>query len=80
MKRVRVTKHFVTFQIGKSQDNEVDVWFVLLERPDVIGKVSSSRQEMYMADAYRALYDIIENHEIIINVEATPKKRTVSIS
>lgn len=69
---LRITNMF----IGKSQDNEVDVWFVLLERPDVIGKVSSSRQEMYMADAYRALYDIIENHEIIINVEATPKKRT----
>ncbi|GAB6029220.1 hypothetical protein CHUAL_004988 [Chamberlinius hualienensis] len=73
---LRITNMF----IGKSLDDEVDVWFVLLERPDVIGNVQNPRVEICLNDAYRMLREIIDHHDATIDVELGVRKTMQKVS
>lgn len=54
------------------------MWFVLLEKPDVTGPVSSPRPQLMMADAYKLLHDITLKHNVSVRLDVSPKKKLVS--
>ncbi|KAG7157686.1 uncharacterized protein LOC121879753 [Homarus americanus] len=69
---LRVTDLFLS---SRQAPGEVDVWFVLLEKPDVTGPVLTPRPQLMMADAYQLLHDITQKHNVSIKLDLSPKKK-----
>lgn len=65
---------------SRQATGEVDVWFVLLEKPDVTGPVLTPRPQLMMADAYKLLHDITHKHNVSVKLDLSPKKKLVSKS
>ncbi|XP_045594443.1 uncharacterized protein [Procambarus clarkii] len=69
---LRITDLFLS---SRQITGEVDVWFVLLEKPDVTGPVLTPRPQLMMADAYKLLHDIIQKHNVSVKLDLSPKKK-----
>ncbi|KAK4308747.1 hypothetical protein Pmani_019576 [Petrolisthes manimaculis] len=69
---LRITDLFLS---SRQSTDEVDVWFVLLEKPDVTGPVLTPRPQLMMADAYKLLHDITQKHNVSVKLELSPKKK-----
>lgn len=63
---------------SRHNTGEVDVWFVLLEKPDVVGPVFKPRPQLIMADAYALLHDVTHKHNLSVKLDLSPKKKMVS--
>jgi len=72
--------HFVKSQLSsRHATGEVDVWFVLLERPNVKGSADKSRPQQTMADAYKVLHDVTNRHtRLSVKLDLAPNKKLVS--
>ncbi|KAF2363244.1 hypothetical protein FHG87_005992 [Trinorchestia longiramus] len=71
---LRITDLFLS---SRHVTNELDVWFVLLEKPDVVGHVLKPRPQLLMADAYKLLHDITANNKISIKLDLSPHKMLI---
>lgn len=72
-------KDTIYFQLSnKPATGEVDVRFVLLEKPNLSGPVFSSRPQLLMADAYKTLHDNIFKHNASVKLDLSPTKKLVS--
>ncbi|XP_047498521.1 uncharacterized protein LOC125045359 [Penaeus chinensis] len=69
---LRITDLFLS---SRQATGEVDVWFVLLEKPDVTGPVLTPRPQLMMADAYKLLHDITHKHNVSVKLDLSPKKK-----
>ncbi|CAL4060858.1 unnamed protein product, partial [Meganyctiphanes norvegica] len=69
---LRVTDLFLSSRVASE---EVDVWFVLLEKPDVLGPVVTPRPQLLMADAYKLLHDITHKHNVSVKLDLSPSKK-----
>ncbi|XP_071536579.1 uncharacterized protein [Panulirus ornatus] len=69
---LRITDLFLS---SRQATGEVDVWFVLLEKPDVTGPVATPRPQLMMADAYKLLHDITQKHNVSLRLDVSPKKK-----
>ncbi|KAL7647906.1 UNVERIFIED_CONTAM: hypothetical protein RMT77_001516 [Armadillidium vulgare] len=63
------------FLSSRPETGEVDVWFVLLEKPDLTGPVLTPRAQLLMADAYQLLHDITHKHNVSVKLDLSPSKK-----
>ena len=69
------------FQLSsRHTTGEVDVWFVLLEKPDIthVGPVMKPRPQQMMADAYKVLHEVTNKHNLSLKLDLAPNKKLVS--
>ncbi|XP_076039502.1 uncharacterized protein LOC143024576 [Oratosquilla oratoria] len=69
---LRITDLFLS---SRADTGEVDVWFVLLEKPDITGVVLTPRPQLLMADAYKLLHDITHKHNVSVKLDVSPTKK-----
>ncbi|XP_018017825.1 uncharacterized protein LOC108674397 [Hyalella azteca] len=76
---LRITDLFLSSRPGAA---ELDVVFVLLEKPNVVdearrARVLKLRPQLLMADAYKLLHDVNLKHNVSIKLDLSPHKKLI---